>query len=363
MKASATMTGFMQTMASSHPLQTRLSLILTDFEPNSNKQGIPKTEAENIIRTALYTPLKINFDGEEYHGHTGAYPIGPIINAQASTYNGRDVISGEAIIWNDVYDDVSEYLKQAFAEGVGTSWEIYYEDTEDDNGTQWLKGCIFAGTCVVDTPAYGPERTRLLAIAEKLHNRAENNMSKELEIADTTSVNEVETLRTDISGVMDMLSNIYSGLYEMLDSSYEIEQQLAVTDMPAMSEQLTKLLSSIQKRFNDLTSQAASAEVYKTELSELKDKIAQAEELNRKNALETARKDKLTELGIEFSEEKKEFYLSMSEEMFTMYVSDLTSVKSKKATSETKPVIPEPITGSTGEVISIKELAAILRGS
>ena len=141
-RKTARMNGFIRAVADqSHPLQTRLSLILTDFEPNRNKQGIPKAEAENILRTALHTPLKINFDGISYSGHKGAIPIGPIVNAYASTDNGRDVIAGEAVIWNDIYEDVAGHLKVAFAEGIGTSWEIYFQDSEKDNeGTEWLNG-------------------------------------------------------------------------------------------------------------------------------------------------------------------------------------------------------------------------------
>ena len=110
--------GYIRAIAdSSHPLQTRLSPILTDFEPNRNKQGVPLAEAENILRTALHTPLKINFDGAEYHGHKGAIPIGPIINVYRGEDNGRDVIYAEAVIWNDIYEDIADHLKVAFAEG------------------------------------------------------------------------------------------------------------------------------------------------------------------------------------------------------------------------------------------------------
>lgn len=38
--------GYIRAIAdSSHPLQTGLSLILTDFEPNKNNQGVPLSEA------------------------------------------------------------------------------------------------------------------------------------------------------------------------------------------------------------------------------------------------------------------------------------------------------------------------------
>ncbi len=375
--------GFIRAVADqTHPLQTKLSIILTDFEPNSNRQGIPRSEAENIIKTALHTPLKINFDGVDYYGHKGAVPIGPITNVYYAEDNGRDIIAGDAIIWNDIYEDIADHLKVAFAEGIGTSWEIYFKDSEkDDNGVEWLEGCVFAGTCVVETPAYGPQRTRVLAIAEKLNERAdllENlDMAKELETdrdtvtenntaADTQNVqastaDDVTTLRTDISTVMDVLGNIYSGLYNMLDETYELEANLVTDDMPGMAEQLNKLLASISKRFDSLKEKASEAEAAQAELTTLKDAIAQAETEAAKAEKLSSRKVALAEIGINISD-KEEFYMSMDDTMFTNYVDDLKAVKGNKATSETKkPVLPDPMPAAT-TTVTIKELAAILRG-
>ena len=39
-------------ISKNNPLQTILELTLTDFQPNYNKQGIPYTEAQNIINSA-----------------------------------------------------------------------------------------------------------------------------------------------------------------------------------------------------------------------------------------------------------------------------------------------------------------------
>ncbi len=360
MKQTARMHGFIRAISEqTHPLQTRLSLILTDFEPNRNKQAIPKTEAENILRTALNTPLKINFDGEDFHGHKNAIPIGPIVQAFADTDNGKDVIAGEAIIWNDVYGDVADHLKVAFAEGLGTSWEIYFEDSEnDDNGVQWLHNCIFAGTCVVDTPAYGPNRTRILAIAEELNTRDINMESTMANEVANSADTEVQTLKTDISQVMDVLSNIYGGLWTMLDETDSLEQQLATTDMPSMAEQFTKLVASIQKRFDALKEKVTTAE---TALAETKTALETAQAEKARAEKLDSRKNALAEIGIELVETKEEFYLGMADEVFTQYVEDLKTVKSNaKASAETKVkvTIPEPVTDGTNN-ISIKDIARL----
>lgn len=362
---------------SNNPTQTRLSLILTDFEPNRNKQAIPRSEAENILLTALNTPLKINFDGTTYSGHKGAFPIGTIANASMSQDNGRDVIAGDAVVWNDMYPDISDHLKKAFASGIGTSWEIYFKDsTTDDDGVDWLQGCVFAGTCVVDVPAYGPNRTRVLAIAETLNDRAtelleKNNMANEV-IADVviapvetpaTAGDDVSTLREDLQSLMTQLSEMYSGLYTMYDETDVIEAQLTTTDMPSMASQFSKLIASVTKRFDALKEKAASAETAIAELTTIKDAIAQAE-LDKAAAekLET-RKSSLAAAGIELTDEKTEFYTSMSDEIFSQYVTDITAVMNKAvAEQKTNGVvkIPEPInSGTTGNYTS-KELAGYI---
>lgn len=380
-KQVARMSGFIRAIADqTHPLQTRLSLILTDFEPNKNRQGVPLAEAENILRTALHTPLKINFTGAEYYGHTGATPIGPITHVYKGEDNGRPVIYAEAVIWNDIYEDVADHLKVAFAEGVGTSWEIYFRDSEVIDGVEWLQGCVFAGTCVVETPAYGPNRTRVLAIAEKLNERAEAlnmrlDMANEQETEDNvltdnneaantesdveapaTAASDTEELRNDISDVMSVLSNIYNGLYQMLDETFEIEQQLATNDMSAMAEQFTKLVASISKRFDNLKDKASTAEVALSELrSEIERKNAEAA-LTEKTE---NRKSALAEVGIEWSDERSKFYLDMADDIFEQYVSDLKTVKGTSAKAERKPKVPDAVASNI--TIDIKDLAAIIR--
>jgi hypothetical protein len=330
-----------------HPLQTRLSLIITDFEPNSNKQGIPKSEADNIIRYAISSPLKINFDGLDYHGHKNAIPIGPITSAFASNDNGRDVIAGEAVVWNDIYEDVADHLKVAFAEGLGTSWEIYYKAT----------------------PAYGPNRTRVLAIAEKLEEHADESNERlrmanetttdnvDVDVQQTVADDAVNTLREDISSAMNLLGTIYEGFYSMLDETYELEQNLATNDMGAVAEQFTKLVAGIQKRFESLRDKASTAE---TELTQLKDRIDAEKSAKEFAEKKTRRLQALSEVGIEPSEDRQAFYLDMSEDIFTAYVDDLKSVRSRFSSSEHKEIIPDPVVSNSTVTITTQELAKII---
>lgn len=371
MQQKAYANGFIRAVANQHhPFQTEVTLILTDFEPNNNKQGVPKTEAENILRTALFTPLKINFDGEEIGGHVGATPIGSITYAALDKDDASDVIIGRAVIWNDIYTNESDYLKQAFAEGVGTSWEIYFEDSHnDDNGIQWLEGCVFGGTCVVNKPAYGSNRTRFLAIAEQLDNRANNktelniNMAKDntAKADDQAVVNDV---RSDMSQVMDILSSLYNSLYEKMDQTYELESKLVTNDMTAMAEQLTKLVASIDKRFNSLIEKANAGDSAIAELTTLKDQIATAETQRLENEKKEVRRSALAEVGI--TTEDLDFYIKMDDGVFDHYITDLKAVKalnkSEASDKDKTPIIPDPTNNSVDNVLSIKEIAAAIRG-
>lgn len=389
------MNGFLRAVADhTHPLQTKLSLILTDFEPNGNKQAVPLSEKANLIKSALYMPLKINFDGTAYSGHTGAFPIGPITSVFEGEDNGRAVLFGEAIIWNEVYDDISEHLKLAFSEGVGTSWEIYYEDGDvDANGVQWLNGCVFAGTCIVDTPAYGPNRTRVLAVAEQLKMReetlenlmtvqnkkasatnAEPVIVEEVEVIKVTETPEatgdvevavaadtMEETRGDIIDTQDLLFQLWEGLDGLYNKTFEVEAANTEKNISKIAAEFADKIGKIANRIGEMRSTAETSTneliIVKAELDTIKSATDRKEKLD-------ARKNALAEAGIVVSDEifesRSGFYESMPDDLFEQYVTDLAAVKGTKTVAEIKKqLIPEPIhaSGST----STKEIGAALR--
>ena len=150
-----------------NPFLKEIFLILTDFEPNANGEGIPRSEAENIIKTSRLTPIKIAADEKSYGGHAGAHPVGAIVESFMDNHNGKDVIKARAFIWKDEYPAIYDLVKSQASEGnfIGTSWEVYYTHAEEEKGVRWLRDVTFAGTCIVDNPAYG-DRTPLLSVAE-----------------------------------------------------------------------------------------------------------------------------------------------------------------------------------------------------
>jgi hypothetical protein len=96
------------------------------------------------------------------------------------TYEGREVIKAKAFIWKDEYPAVYDLLKSQASEGkfIGTSWEIYYSSADEVDGVRWLKDVTFAGTCIVDNPAYG-SRTPMLSVAEQKEKEQMEELQKE----------------------------------------------------------------------------------------------------------------------------------------------------------------------------------------
>lgn len=179
--ASTTVNGYLRLAEDyAHPLHKVVEMILTDFEVNANKEAIPQSETPNIIRTAKYSPIKIAASKASYGGHDGAIPIGPIIDVYEGTHEDKPVIMAKALIWSDEFSDIYSLLKSEAGEReyIGTSWELYHQGSEEVDGVMWLKNVTFAGTCIVNSPAYG-ERTKLLKVAE---NKKMEELQKELEL-------------------------------------------------------------------------------------------------------------------------------------------------------------------------------------
>lgn len=370
MQQKITVNGYIRAVADQdHPLQTKMSLIITDFEPNGNKQGIPESEKQNIIHYALNMPLKISFDGKGYAGHTGAIPVGPIINVYESEDNGRRVIAGDAIIWNEVYDDIADHLKVAFSEGIGTSWEIFYDSIDtDSNGNQWLHGCIFAGTAIVQVPAYGPNRTRVLAIAEQLAEHADKMMEITEKMSDKAQADDLSTTRQDLTDVSDLLFKLWEGVDGLFNKTFEIEQATVETDIAKIAESFAEKLSKIAGKINDMSSKLGLSEAElttaKAELDQLKKEKAAAESAK----VAADRKNQLLEAGIDEDtfQAKAELYLGMTDDVFGAFVTGLTAVRSKvSAKAESVYKLPEPLSKSDSPLTTAQlaaELSKEIRG-
>lgn len=265
-------TSLVATAEAQNPFQTTLTFILTDFIPNKNKQGIPESEADRVAQSALGMPVKINLQEK---GHTNAIPIGPIQRTWRGKDDDRDVLYAEALLWNNEYPEIDTYLKTAYAERrlVGTSWEVKYEYADVQDGIEWLQNVVCLGTAIVEHPAYGNTRTRMLAIAEQ----------KDME--------------------------------ELQQKFDELQQLLAVreAELQAFNERVVSLETQIQEAQTQLTET-------ETANATLQNQVVQAEAALQFQA-------RASQVQHFFSEDevaqKRTFILGMSDDAFAEYVQDL----------------------------------------
>jgi len=141
-----------------------IEFLLTDNQPNGNKQGI-KTEAfQNILDTGLYMPVKMAL-GEIKGDHSEAVPFGPITSLEASDVS----INGKAVVWKDDRADAYKILKGMAANGepINISWEIFYTtSSEDEDGVEWIGDPILSAATVVGNPSYAG-RTQVTSVASQ----------------------------------------------------------------------------------------------------------------------------------------------------------------------------------------------------
>jgi hypothetical protein len=162
-----------------NPFARALTFILTDFLPNANRQAIPVDEAERIIASAKGMPIKYEPVNE---GHAGAFPIGVIerVWSGVDPVTNQPCIYASAVLWESEYPDIVAALKREF-ETTGTlavSWELMYQDAEEQDGVEWLRGVTVIGVVIVEQPAYGTTRTRVLTMASRLEHR-KSDLSEE----------------------------------------------------------------------------------------------------------------------------------------------------------------------------------------
>ena len=139
----------MKAVASTDPFSLNVELVLLPLDtPNKNKQAIPVSEADNILTTALYKPIRALFDGESVAGHAMAMDVGTITRV----YRADNLIKADGVIWLEKHAEFGRYL-QTTAEHKG-SFEIYYESAVNRNGVDYLYGCIFAAQAFVENPAF-----------------------------------------------------------------------------------------------------------------------------------------------------------------------------------------------------------------
>lgn len=321
---SATFQGYLYRVAEAvNPLQTELTFCLTDFQPNKNKQAVPQSEAENIIRTIQHMPIKIRPGATGKLGHSGARPIGTIVSAWAED----DKIMASAFVWNKEFPNETEYLKSAHAENekIGTSWELFYGTSTNADGVEWLHDITMSGSCIVDDPAYGG-RTNILAVAETEEPMDEN---KGTDLIEPTVNVEESTAETDIVAVEETTNSLYDIITVLNEIWYEMYEAERIDSAVSTAEEALDRAKTILAEWKKRKGVMAELQLFKT-TAENKERF-------------TARAEQLTFTSAEFIESRQAFILSASDEEFTRWVNDLKAVAGKQESSaETKTPIKIP---------------------
>ena len=146
---------------------TPIKFIFTDSFANANKQRVPETEFENVIRTGVNMPIKAGnlLDGLQNMEHMGASPLGVITHLVKS---GKTV-KGFGLLWKEERPDEIAYIKECYEKKIpiNLSWELGYRDSAfSDDGIEDLQDIVVRATTLVGKPAY-ESRTPILSVASK----------------------------------------------------------------------------------------------------------------------------------------------------------------------------------------------------
>lgn len=328
-----TFSGLLSAVAGdTHPYQKRLRFVFTDFQPNSNKQGVPRSEASNLIKSAINMPIKTMFKYNKIYEHPGSFPIGNITSMEEVD----DKLIGEAVIWPEEFPEFIEYFDSKPNEDINFSWELKYRNSQiDENGTSWLQDCNVLSAVIVATPAYAG-RTPLIARASDEEQTRSEEMSAEAETTDT----EVKP----------------EGTTPVVSERPNLDTPLSNGERPSMEVPATVVEDPVL-----------------AELEQLREYKRQIEEDKIQKDLEETRKTQFDEARELFSEDlfqtQSNFIYGLSNDQFSQFLSILKLVKppvTQKSEASSKNngstgVFPDPVSQPSNSEVDIKSLARQLK--
>jgi hypothetical protein len=324
-----------------NPLQKQIEFVFTDFLPNKNKEGVREKEADNIIRTGINMPIKVDFRGGKVGDHPYSIPVGPI----TSMRRVGDQVHASAILWKDEFGELADYLEKASAseDGVHFSWELYYGGkSADDDGTTWYDDVVVAGATMVAKPAYAG-RTPLLAYASEDFS------------------NKVEDLERQVAALSEQLS--HSEGEKPMEPVDELKQQVADLEKRLVDLEAAKSTEEPVEASDE--QQAPDVATLQTELEELRLFKSNVEKQQQRDALLASRRDVIKDvLSDDEYKAKSDFIAELSDDQFKTFTETLVTAaqKAQKVQSSLRNGIPDPIGGSDGNVTTAS-LAEALRGA
>jgi len=283
-----------------NPNVTWLKIVITDDKPNANNMRIPKDEFANVLKTAVYMPLKMA-PGQISEGHEGTLPIGSI----AHLVDKGDHVIALAALWNKERPEDVEFLKERFSNGqsIDVSWELNYDVTasaKNEDGILELKNIEMNAVTIVGLPSY-MGRTGVTALASK-ENEGENDEMDTINREDHEKI--VKTYEDKVLELETKLSTA-STRVEELEKEHE--------GLTAAKAELTEL----KPQFEELTKFKAEIDAEKQK----KEKIVNIREKFTKAGIE---------LTDEYMEEKEEKLLGMEEAALDFFIQELLAFKSSE---------------------------------
>jgi hypothetical protein len=202
--------------------------VLTDDLPNLNKNRIPESEFDNLIRTGIYAPIKMAAT-EIKDGHEKSIPLGTITSLKRE----GNTVKGLAALWSLERSEDVELVKKAYDSGkpLNLSWEILYKSVEDEpDGVTALKDTVLRATTLVGLPAYAG-RTPILQVASvegtvEDKNPIEENMEGDLELEELKQ--EHETLLAKYAELETNFTALSTEKEELLQYKKDIEDKEAL---------------------------------------------------------------------------------------------------------------------------------------
>jgi hypothetical protein len=300
-----------------HPSLRTVRFVFCDDQPNENGEGIRYEDFAELTRSAIGTPIKMRFLGQNVGGHNSSIPIGHIKNITEREEGGVHQLIADGILYAEEYPDEVTWLEQRYAEGKapGLSWEVSYNSTKStvENGVKWLKGLLTRAATFVRNPAYG-NRTAILALASNRNLSADEFYTELLALA--SNDNKPNTEKEGGNNRMDEKE-----IQKLRDDLAAAQAALASRDAD---------LAAANTKVAELTTENTTLQASVTEKDQAIAEFAKKETLGKRLAA-------ITEAGItlETEPEKKAkreaFYLSLSDEAFAEYVDELKGVAEKAA--------------------------------
>lgn len=281
-------------------------IIVTDDQPNLNKQRIPSEEFDNIIRTGVFTPIKMTFS-EISKGHKEAF--GKVIGTLTQLIKEGNRVIGLAALWKKERPEDIGMLKDMYEKGTppNVSWEMAFRNNSvDDDGIESLLDTSLTGLTIVSNPAYAG-RTSFVAM-----------------------------------------------------SSVEDQEETNVEELEQLKEKVTELETNLST-VNDELTQA------KAELDELRTYKKTIEDEKLENERFSAIKEKFVSAGItkndEYFESNREKLLSITDEALTFMIQEIVAFSSNASVNENKNIDAPNFAGEQpkSKKLSPAELGRALR--